>query len=125
MVNNILNTLEIHQLSQAQYDSAKTAGTLNENALYLTPAVATISRIKGAILSDTANWSDNIYIKLNTDYPATAYDLDVELDGSATAAQEEAWNDANFVSSAENNLLVAKGVKPTIDLPIIITIFRK
>lgn len=125
MVNNILNTLEIHQLSQEQYDNAKAAGTLNENALYLTPATIVISRIEGIILSATANWSDNTYTKLNTDYPATMYDLDVELDGSATAAQEEAWNDANFVSSAENNLLIAKGVKPTIDLPIIVTIFKK
>lgn len=125
MVNNILSTLEIHQLSQEQYDNAKAAGTLNENALYLTPVTATMSRIEGLILSDAVNWSDNTYIKLNTDYPATEYDLDIELDGSATAAQEEAWNDANFVSSAENNLLIAKGVKPAIDLPIIVTIFRK
>ena len=37
MMTENVNSLQIHKLSQAQYNAALAAGTLNENALYLTP----------------------------------------------------------------------------------------
>ena len=37
MVTENLSTLKIHRLTQAQYDREKSAGRLDENALYLTP----------------------------------------------------------------------------------------
>lgn len=36
-MENILNTLEIHQLTQKQFDEAEKANKLNPNAIYLTP----------------------------------------------------------------------------------------
>lgn len=37
MITTSIPTLQIHKLSQAQYDAAKAAGTLDDNAIYLTP----------------------------------------------------------------------------------------
>lgn len=125
MTENILNTLEIHQLSKAQYEAAKAAGTLNENALYLTPAETAITRVGDTILSDETYWSDGKYTKFNSEYPADEYDLDVELSGTATAEQEESWSDAEFASSVDDNMLILKGIKPQFDLPIILTIYKK
>lgn len=40
MITTNLSTLKINKLTQEQYDAAKTAGTLKEEELYLTPATA-------------------------------------------------------------------------------------
>lgn len=125
MTNEILSTLEIHQLTKAQYEAAKQAGKLNENALYLTPQEAQVIRISDTILADAANWTGNTYTKFNTDYPAESYDLDLNLSGDATSEEEEAWESANFKSSVSDNLLVAKGTKPEIDIPVLLTIIKK
>lgn len=37
MITKNINNLQIHKLTQEQYDKALTAGTLDENAIYLTP----------------------------------------------------------------------------------------
>jgi hypothetical protein len=37
MITENLSTLEIHKLTQAQYERLEQAGTINENAIYLTP----------------------------------------------------------------------------------------
>ena len=125
MTNNILSTLEIHQLTKAQYDAAKEAGKLNENALYLTPVESPITRIGGTILADASYWSGGIYTKFNTDYPHASYDIDLDISGSATEQEEEARDNAKFRSSDSDNLLVAKGTKPEIDIPVLVTIIKK
>lgn len=125
MTNEILSTLEIHQLTKAQYEAAKQAGKLNENALYLTPQEAQVIRISNTILAEAANWTGNTYTKFNMDYPAESYDLDLNLSGDATSEEEEAWESANFKSSVSDNLLVAKGTKPEIDIPVLLTIIKK
>ena len=37
MITNNLSTLKIHKLTQAQYDREVANGTIDENAIYLTP----------------------------------------------------------------------------------------
>lgn len=37
MITKDIPTLQIHKLTQAQYDTAKAAGNIDENAIYLTP----------------------------------------------------------------------------------------
>lgn len=37
MITTNMPTLQIHKLSQEQYDAAKAAGKIDENAIYLTP----------------------------------------------------------------------------------------
>lgn len=125
MTNDILSTLEINQLTKSQYEAAKAAGKLNENALYMTPAESLIERLTGVISSDSSYWSGNIYQKLNTDYAHGSYDIDIDLAGTSTDAEESAWFNARFYGSSDSNLLTAKGVKPAIDIPIIITLIKK
>ena len=50
MITENLSTLKIHKLSQAQYDRAVENGSIDENALYLTPDEANKSILK--------NWSE-------------------------------------------------------------------
>lgn len=38
MITKDLPSLKINRLTQKQYDAAKTAGTINENEIYLTPS---------------------------------------------------------------------------------------
>lgn len=49
MTTENLSTLKIHRLTQSQYDREYEAGTLEENAIYLTPEEASVK------LSDVAN----------------------------------------------------------------------
>ena len=66
-----LNSLVINYLTQAQYEAATQAGTLNENQLYLTPSevagetdpVFSASPAAGISTSDISNWNS----KSNTD----------------------------------------------------------
>ena len=37
MITKDIPTVQIHKLTQAQYDTAKAAGNIDENAIYLTP----------------------------------------------------------------------------------------
>ena len=125
MNQTALNSFEIHQLTKAQYNAAKSAGELNENALYLTPNEVQIEIVVGTISSDASYWNGNNYQKLNTDYAHELYDIDIDLDGSASDSEELAWCEAAFKSSGTSNILTAKGTKPTIDIPIIITLIKK
>jgi hypothetical protein len=58
-----LDSLVINYLSQAQYDNAKSKGTLNSNQIYMTPAssstytlpAATSSTLGGVKLSDSTS----------------------------------------------------------------------
>lgn len=87
MITENVNSLQIHKLSQAQYNAALAAGTLNENALYLTPdgeAVLTIANIDGlqdALDSLEANSSSlldaypvgSVYISYVSTSPASLF----------------------------------------------------
>lgn len=77
-----LSSLVINYLTQAQYDAAVQAGTLNENQLYLTPA-------EGVITSET----DPVF----TASPANGI----------TSANITAWNGKSTVSSVSVSLTVA------------------
>lgn len=50
MITENVSTLKIHKLTQEQYDTALAAGSLDENALYLTPnadGTLTIANVEG------------------------------------------------------------------------------
>ena len=58
MITENLSTLKIHKLTQAQYDREVANGTIDENALYLTPDeaidlsdYATVEEMNSAIAS--------------------------------------------------------------------------
>lgn len=61
-----------------------------------------------------SGWSDNTYDLGNTDY-----NIEIELDSSATDEMIEAWTNARILGSATSNILTAKGDVPTIDITCI------
>lgn len=71
-----------------------------------------------------SGWSDGTY-SFETDYPATAYDLEIALDSTATTAQAEAFNGAQIVGSAISNIIKAYGDVPTVDIPVILKVVTK
>ena len=55
-----LDTLTINYLTQAQYDAAKTAGTIDENQLYLTPDLHSFYQASGSGTGATALTADTM-----------------------------------------------------------------
>lgn len=71
-----------------------------------------------------ASWSGNTY-SFEATYPVASYNVEVSVDGSATEEQIAAFTDATICGSYNSNILTAKGVVPTIDIPIIIKVVKK
>jgi hypothetical protein len=73
-----------------------------------------------------AGWSGSTYSALQTLYPASSYDIEIEPNGdSCTSAQYAAWGAAQLVGSATTNVLTALGTVPAVDIPIIIKVTDK
>ena len=53
-----LSSLVINYLTEAQYQAAKTGGTLNENQLYFTPAEATPAILYGTSAPSSSDGKD-------------------------------------------------------------------
>lgn len=63
MITENVSSLQIHKLSQAQYNAALAAGTLNENALYLTPdADGTAIPTKVSDLENDSGYATQTYV---------------------------------------------------------------
>jgi len=76
------------------------------------------------IVLSTGNWSNSQY-DLTQSYPTASCDLQISICSNSTASQIEAWNNAAIVSNATSNILVATGETPTVDITVMITIFKK
>lgn len=67
-----------------------------------------------------SSWSNGSY-SLESVYPNTSYDLDIEINGdSCTTAQCDAWDLARIKGSPTKNIIKALGTVPTIDIPVVI-----
>ena len=92
MITENLSTLKIYKLTQEQYDKRLEEGTLEENALYLTPdeevdlsGYATIE-----LLDEKVSTSRTINGKtLNEDIILSATDIGADVSGSADTALSE------------------------------------
>lgn len=74
----------------------------------------------------SSGWSSKQYTGLQTTYPASDYDLEIEPNGdSCTAAQLAAWSAAQMVGSATSNVLKCMGTQPTVNIPIIVKVTPK
>ena len=71
-----------------------------------------------------SRWSNGTYSFENS-YPVANYDIEIALDSTATINQAEAFNGAQIVGSATNNIAKAYGIVPTIDIPIIVKVVVK
>lgn len=66
----------------------------------------------------SSGWSGMNY-SLESTYPSSTWDiLDIVIQGSATQAQRNAWMYASCGGYYSTNVITAKGVKPTIDIPV-------
>ena len=72
----------------------------------------------------TSKWSSGQY-SFESTYPASTYDLEVAVNSTATIAQITAYKNAILVGSATSNVLTAKGIVPTVDIPVILKAVKK
>lgn len=151
MITENLSTLKIHKLTDEQYEREFEAGRIDENAIYITPSMAEggtnipitstpeedieiwidpdVDAIGAAVnaVSDTMlaeNWVENTYSFEDT-YPKAKYNIEIQVAPTATVEQFEAFGEAMICGSHDTNNATAIGGAPTVDIPIIVTIFTK
>ena len=72
---------------------------------------------------DARYWVNGEY-DLEALYPSTDYEIEVSLSSAATDAQITAFNLAKIIGDDAGSKIIAKGVTPTIDIPVKIRKFR-
>lgn len=99
--------------------STDAAGALqNQINAINTKITPTISVVNMA----ASGWSNGVY-SFESTYPSSSYRLEIELSGTATEEQMNAWASAQILGSATANVAIAKGDTPTIAIPIILTVW--
>ena len=68
-----------------------------------------------------AAWSNGIY-SFESDFANNFYDIEVELDSTATSEQLDAWSKAKPTAVFGTNTMKALGDVPTIDIPVIVKV---
>ena len=66
-----------------------------------------------------AAWSNGVY-SFESEFPNTYYDIEVELDSTATSEQLDAWSRAKPTAVFGTNTMKALGDVPTVDIPVIV-----
>ena len=72
----------------------------------------------------TSGWSGGVY-SFESDFPSATYDIEIELDSTATEPQVEAWSSAKVTSVFGTNTMKALGDVPTVDIPVIVKAVMK
>ena len=67
----------------------------------------------------TSGWSNGVY-SFESDFPNATYDIEIELDSTATESQVEAWSSAKPTAVFGTNTMKALGDVPTVDIPVIV-----
>lgn len=96
---------------------------------YTNYATKTFVNNRRTVLSSTIEfneeyWNENIYNKINIDYPVGDYDIEIVLSADATTEEKMAWYQAEFVGGTDNKLK-ATGTKPIRNIPVLLTLFNK
>ena len=66
-----------------------------------------------------SNWSSGVY-SFESDFPSSNYNIEIELDSTATESQVEAWSSAKPTAVFGTNKMKALGDVPTVDIPVIV-----
>ena len=72
----------------------------------------------------TSGWSSGVY-SFESAFPNATYDIEIELDSTATESQVEAWSGAKVTSVFNTNTMKALGDVPTVDIPVIVKAVMK
>ena len=67
----------------------------------------------------TSGWSGGVY-SFESAFPSATYDIEIELDSTATEPQVEAWSSAKPTAVFGTNTMKALGDVPTVDIPVIV-----
>ena len=67
----------------------------------------------------TSGWSGGVY-SFESAFPNATYDIEIELDSTATESQVEAWSSAKVTAVFGTNTMKALGDVPTLDIPVIV-----
>ena len=65
------------------------------------------------------NWSNGVY-SFESSFPKEIFDIEIELDSTATESQLDAWSNAKLTAVFGTNTMKALGVVPTVDIPVIV-----
>ena len=66
-----------------------------------------------------SNWSDGVY-SFENEFSSGNYDIEIELDSTATDSQVDAWCSAKVTSVFGTNTMKALGDVPIVDIPVIV-----
>ena len=72
----------------------------------------------------TSGWSSGVY-SFESAFPSATYDIEIELDSTATESQVEAWSGAKPTAVFGTNTMKALGDVPTVDIPVIVKAVMK
>ena len=72
----------------------------------------------------TSGWSGGVY-SFESAFPSATYDIEIELDSTATESQVEAWSGAKPTAVFGTNTMKALGDVPTVDIPVIVKAVMK
>lgn len=72
----------------------------------------------------TSGWSSGVY-SFESAFPSATYDIEIELDSTATESQVEAWSSAKPTAVFGTNTMKALGDVPTVDIPVIVKAVMK
>lgn len=67
----------------------------------------------------TSGWSSGVY-SFESAFPSATYDIEIELDSTATSEQLDAWSSAKPTAVFGTNTMKALGDVPTVDIPVIV-----
>ena len=71
-----------------------------------------------------SKWSDGVY-SFELSFPNEYFDIEIELDSTATEPQVEAWSSAKVTAVFGTNTMKALGDVPTVDIPVIVKAVMK
>ena len=72
----------------------------------------------------TSGWSSGVY-SFESAFPSATYDIEIELDSTATESQVEAWSGAKVTAVFGTNTMKALGDVPSVDIPVIVKAVMK
>ena len=68
-----------------------------------------------------SSWNNGVY-SFENEYPSSAYNISVSTYSATTAAQREAFNNANLVGNLNSNSVTALGDVPQIDISVMLIV---
>lgn len=124
-VANKVKYTDTHTLGATDVQQAvdKTIEKSNTDINNLKKAVKENRTVVSSTLT-ASKWQGNTY-SFEDLYPANNYDIAIELGESATLEQAYAFADACLKGSIGTQIITALDIVPTIDIPIIIEVFKK